>query len=219
MITDGVTEQIGKWEEGHGFAFGGCNCHTQAANPHKPIIAFYGDSITEGIRALGIDNDDMGNTNSATNAFPWYCCEALSAVSYRVGYGATGIEQVGSFNCTMMSVGYYYRGVPVQDDIQPDLIVINVGTNDSNSDSFAAGYSELLDELHNKYHSSIACMVPFNQAHRDEIESCVAKRNWCYLVRTDGWNLDYTDGIHPSKNGGRKAGELLAISLKEMELF
>lgn len=219
LITDGVNEQIGKWEEGHGFAFGGCNCQTQAFTLQKPIIAFYGDSITEGVRALGIDNDDMGNTNSATNAFPWYCCEDLEAVSYRVGYGATGIETTGSFNSTLMSVRYYYEGTPVDDNIQPDLIVINIGTNDDPTESFEAGYSQLLDEIHNVYHANVVCMVPFNQSHLEEIENCVAVREWCYLVRTDDWDLDYVDGIHPSRVGGRKAGKMLATLIQDMGLL
>ena len=153
IVTDGITEGIGKWANGTGFAFSGVTANQgsiSGAMPKNPQIMFFGDSITEGIRALGIDNTDMGNTNSATGAFPWYCCKKLNAIPFRVGYGATGINKTGSFNTAVNALKYLYNGTPV-DKYEPDAIVINYGQNDDGNTDFNNGYIEFLNTMHLMY--------------------------------------------------------------------
>ena len=95
-----MTEGEGKWDKEKGFALrdiipaeGGVIC---GIRPTEKTIFFYGDSITEGIRALNMSASSDGN--SATNSYAWQCSEALGVTPYLIGYGATGILSAGSFH-------------------------------------------------------------------------------------------------------------------------
>ena len=46
-------------------------------------------------------------------------------------------------------------------------------------------------------------------------EFCKDKK-WCYLIETVGWNITYTDGLHPDANGGLVAGENIALEIKKV---
>ena len=100
IIADGMTEGEGKWEQEKGFALrsvvpaGGGKIF--GIRPTEKVIFFYGDSITEGIRALNMSASSNGN--SATHAYSWQCAETLGVTPYLVGYGATGIISKGSFH-------------------------------------------------------------------------------------------------------------------------
>ena len=70
--------------------------------PTEKVIFFYGDSITEGVRALGMSANSDGN--SATNAYSWQCAETLGVTPYLIGYGASGIIMPGSFNTMLNAI-------------------------------------------------------------------------------------------------------------------
>lgn len=220
IITDGITENIGKWANGTGFAFAGTDLaldNIEGVIPCNPLIAFYGDSITEGIRALGVDDTDMGNTNSATGAFPYFTCEKLNAISYRVGYGATGITNNGSFHAAIDAVKYFYQNVPATLSY-PDAIVLEYGQNDSNasSEDFIDGYQALLDLIRTKYSGvRVFMMIPLSQRKAAEIRTLAANNPWCTLVESADWSgITYADGIHPNAAGAKVAGEYLADFIK-----
>lgn len=215
LITDGITENIGKWENGTGFAFSGVTGGTcTEAIPTNPMIAFYGDSITEGIRALGISQSDMGETNSATGAFPWFTCEKLGAVSYRVGYGASGVLVTGSFNTAINALNYYYANHPVN-EFYPAIIVANYGENDSTADetAFANAYQAFIDAAKIKYPGVVIfVVVPFSQKHASALGTLVQNNtDSCILVETGDWTgITYADGVHPLSAGAEVIGQYLS---------
>ena len=214
IVTDGITENIGKWENGTGFAFADVTVASGEVSgvlPANPQIMFFGDSITEGIRALGIDDTDMGNTNSATGAFPWYCCQKLNAIPFRIGYGATGINVTGSFNTAINALEYLYNGVPVG-DYYPDAIVINYGQNDGNNSTFNNKYIAYLNAMHIMYPGvKVYMMIPFSQNRADRIRTVAQNFNWVTVVETSTWTgITYADGTHPLAAGAKVAGEDLA---------
>ena len=217
IITDGITEEIGKWANGTGFAFSDVTVNQGSVSgvmPKNPQIMFFGDSITEGIRALGIDNTDMGNTNSATGAFPWYCCKKLNAIPFRIGYGATGINKTGSFNTAINALEYLYNGTPV-DKYYPDAVVINYGTNDNGNTDFNDGYIAYLNAMHLMYPGvKIYVMIPFNQHLASRITTVASGFDWVKLIETANWDgITYADGTHPLAAGAEVAGNYLADAL------
>lgn len=89
IIIDGMTESEKKWNNEIGVALRNIDYgygKISGILPTNKLIAFYGDSITEGIRALNINADSDGN--SATHSYVWYCCRNLKTVPYFIGFGA-----------------------------------------------------------------------------------------------------------------------------------
>ncbi|NGT96493.1 BppU family phage baseplate upper protein [Clostridium perfringens] len=216
VIIDGLTETENKWYEEMGVAFEKAIVDESGLiigiYPRNKKIMFYGDSITEGVRVLGMEAN--ANENSSIGAFPFVTCKNVNAISYRVGFGGSGVTQGGNGgvpkclsvidNMTYMKKAPYF---------EPDLIVINHGTNDSgaNSTIFKTEYNKVLDRLKIKYSGvPIFAVIPFNQRHAQDIRDCVTDRKYCYLIETSGWKITYTDSIHPNIKGGKIAGEKLA---------
>ena len=218
IVADGMTESEGKWEKEKGFALrsvtpseGGSIC---GIRPTEKTIFFYGDSITEGIRALNMSASSKGN--SATNAYSWQCAETLGVTPYLIGYGATGILSKGSFHTMQNAIDYLSEGRPVDETVIPDIIVVNHGTNDGkySAEDFGEALTETLTHLREKYSSApIVYLIPFCGVHADTISAVVAKMDHAFVIHTEGWNIPCTDSLHPSAEGAEKAGNLLASSL------
>ena len=218
IITEGVHEHVGKWNNAKGYAFknvvpseGG---EILGIKPTDKIIFFYGDSITEGINAIGATG--YGESHSATNAYPWYCSEKLGAVMYNIGYGAKGLINTGSFNTMINAIDRMTSKRVVSMDITPDLIVINHGHNDQyySADAMKAALEKTITHLKEKYPGvAIVYMIPFNQAHASVIEEYMSGVENSYGVITKNWKISMTEGVHPNKAGAKLAGENLAEEL------
>ena len=221
IIADGMTEGEGKWKQEKGFALrsvtpseGGSIC---GIRPTEKTIFFYGDSITEGIRALNMSASSNGN--SATNAYSWQCAETLGVTPYLIGYGATGILSQGSFHTMQNAIDYLSEGRPVNDTVIPDIIVVNHGTNDGkySSEVFGEALSETLVHLREKYpEAPIVYLIPFCGVHADTIKSVVKSMDNTFVVDTEDWDIPCTDSLHPSTEGAEKSGKLLASALVDI---
>lgn len=223
IITDSVTESVGKWDEERGFALKSITVSDDGemlgVKPEDKVIFFFGDSITEGVAAL--EKGSKSQHNSVTGAYSWLTAEALNAVPYIVGYGASGITKPGSFNTMENAIQYYSNNRPVNDGIQPDVIVINHGHNDRSADSET--FKEvllrtiaLLKELYPN--AEIVYMIPFSQAKSVEIKSCVYSLydDSVHVVETSNWVVDKTDGVHPSAGGAATVAGKLSEALIEI---
>ena len=221
IITDGIAENIGKWPNGTGYAFSDITSSGTITGviPCNPQIMFFGDSITDGTMVLGHDKQDLGTKNSATSAFPWYCCEQLGAIPFRVGYGGSGITVKGSFETAQNALRYLYKGAPTGTYF-PDAIVINLGTNDAwtSSKAFINGYNAFLKKIKETYPGvKTFLMIPFSGAHAKDIKTIGKQNKWCYVIDASRWKkkMEYTeDGIHPTAKGAQYAGERLAKEMK-----
>ena len=221
IIADGMTEGEGKWDKEKGFALhsiipseGGILC---GIRPTEKTVFFYGDSITEGIRALNMSASSNGN--SATNSYAWQCAEALGVTPYLIGYGATGILSTGSFHTMKNAIDYLSSGRPVINTEAPDLIVVNHGTNDGkySAEVFGEALAETLTHLREKYpEAPIVYLIPFCGVHADTIKSVVKSMDNTFVVDTESWNIPCTDSLHPSAEGAEKAGKLLASALTDL---
>ena len=219
IIADGMTEGEGKWDQEKGFAIKSITPAEGGSiigiKPTEKVIFFYGDSITEGIRALNMNATSDGN--SATNAYSWQCAEALGVTPYLIGYGASGIIMPGSFHTMLNAIDYLSDGRPVDDSVQPDVIVVNHGSNDvgQNRKLFEEQLTVTLHRLREKYPTApIVYLIPFEQTHARVIPGVVEKMENAYVIETRLWNISYTDGIHPDAAGAKYAGEMLAAELK-----
>lgn len=217
VVTDAINQEIGKWDLGNGFAFNKLSTDGTIAGltPVDPVIMYFGDSITEGIRTLGMDANGPGC--SVLHAYSWLSAQNLHAHPYLVGYGATGLYSKGSFNTNDYSVDWMTQGI-AEKEIQPNLIVVNIGTNDGgiNDDGFKDLYKSFVHKLFLKYPGvPIACMIPFNQIHANPITEVVSEAKDCFLIPTQGWDLTFTDGTHPDQAGSVKAAYNLAKAIQE----
>jgi lysophospholipase L1-like esterase len=221
LIADGMTEGEGKWDQEKGFAIRSVTPAEGGSivgiKPTEKVVFFYGDSITEGIRALNMNATSDGN--SATNAYSWQCAETLGVTPYLIGYGASGIIMPGSFHTMLNAIDYLSDGRPVDDSISPDIIVVNHGTNDvgQNRQLFEEQLTVTLNRLREKYpEAPIVYLIPFEQTHARVIPGVVEKMENAYVIETRGWKISYTDGIHPDVAGAKYAGEQLAAALVEI---
>ena len=218
IIADGMTEGEGKWDLEKGFALKSVTPAEGGSivgiKPTEKVVFFYGDSITEGIRALNMNATSDGN--SATNAYSWQCAEALGVTPYVIGYGASGIIMEGSFSTMLNAIDYLSDGRPVDDDVKPDVIVVNHGSNDvgQNRLLFEEQLTVTLNRLREKYpEAPIVYLIPFEQTHSRVIPGVVEKMENAYVIETRKWEITYTDGIHPDAAGAKAAGDQLAAAL------
>lgn len=222
VVIDGLTESEDKWIGERGIAFKDVTVDVGGSVtgivPKNRKILFHGDSITEGIRVLNMNADSTGN--SATGAFPYIASTNLNAISYRVGFGNSGVTKGGSGGVPeLIQVIDKMTNARESPYIEPDLVVMNMGTNDSasTSDNFTQKLNAVLDRFTIKYSGTpIFVMVPFNQARKTEITIAVSARSNMYLVETEYWNITTTDGIHPNVGGGVTAGKKLAEAIKSV---
>lgn len=218
IIADGMTEGEGKWDLEKGFALKSVTPAEGGSivgiKPTEKVVFFYGDSITEGIRALNMNATSDGN--SATNAYSWQCAETLGVTPYLIGYGASGIIMEGSFSTMLNAIDYLSDGRPVDDDVKPDVIVVNHGSNDvgQNRLLFEEQLTVTLNRLREKYpEAPIVYLIPFEQTHSRVIPGVVEKMENAYVIETRKWEITYTDGIHPDAAGAKAAGDQLSAAL------
>jgi hypothetical protein len=195
----------------------------KAIVPINKKIVFFGDSLTRGIRALGIESDEVPNPNSAYLSYAWYTAYYLNATPIFTGYGSSGVTANGEFSKCINAINYVVSGVE-SDDLETDLIVINHGHNDvgTASDTFVAEYGAVLDRFMTKYPGvPVVCLTPFNHRFESEIKTCADARPWCHYINATSWYLEryYADGPgHLLAEGAQYCGEKLAKAIKALKL-
>jgi lysophospholipase L1-like esterase len=197
----------------------------QLLAPPRPAsvrMAFYGDSITEGIRALGDPLTPDGADGTRTYAS--VTGRALHADIDQVGFGKQGVMRVGVGNVPSApeSFPYNFQGSVADPRFDPDIVVLLQGSNDSvpTDEEFAPAYLSYLRQVRAAApHAWIFAMEPLIGRHVAVIQSDVAQLAdpRIVFVNTDGWldrhsTLDYTDTVHPTVAGHLKvASQLVPI--------
>lgn len=200
----------------------------ETPRPAQPKLEIFGDSITEGVVVQG--NSYMGHSgqcwkNDAVYSYPTQTGMMLKADYRQVGFGYQGLLKTGDGGVPAAndSFPWIYEGVP-RDDWQPDLVVINQGTNDGSKPAatFRAAYTTFLTTIRSAYpNAKLVALRPFNGAQAPEIQSAVMAANTAgdervYYVDTTGWlgNDDFVDGLHPNVQGSGKAATALVAAIK-----
>ena len=187
-------------------------------------MIFYGDSITEGIRSVSMAPDSDGS--SATHAYPWFCAQSLGVTPYYIGYGASGLIRVGWFHTMEKAMDYLSWQHPVEEspaaNQQPDLIVINHGTNDGGflTQEFIVAMRGTLAHLYKKYPNvPVVYVIPLQQTHAAVIRRLMAEYPKGYVIESEGWPVTFTDGIHPNGAGAKVMGEKVAEGIRKLGLI
>lgn len=228
VVVDGMGENDpiagGKWSGDIGVyvsSISGGGGYTKGVTFSNRQILFIGDSIVEGINALGAGSN--AKVNSAINGFAFRTARKLNAMPILCGYGGTAVLGDASFHRPIEAIYRHNDLEMVQDDdYYPDIIVIEHGYNDnaiiadgrSSKELFNIEYNRLIDACRIKYPGAvIMCMIPFAQSLADEIRGCASNRPGCYLIETAGWNCSTSDGDHLDAAGAEKAATNLSKAI------
>lgn len=197
----------------------------------KPALTleFLGDSITEGVI---VNEGRAGVLPGIPFTWPWLADARLSYVGQtalalgaewrQVGFGATGLVRAGSGGApgALESFPFFYAGCP-RDSWQPDVVVINQGTNEPPSPEYQSLYGQYLAMIRKAYpKAKIVALCPFSGAHRADIVAAVAARKASgdtrvYGIDTLGW---YSGPLHPNIEGSAALAEKLVRALKAQVL-
>jgi hypothetical protein len=210
---------------------------TLPAQKSKALIEFIGNSITSG----------SVTTNGNVSAFPWIVGETLGADRTAISY--PGITLVNGYYLNFnglpaigMEVSYTKTNTPpmrpaTTDPINiawnfnqytPDIVVINIGTNDGNgagvpTNTFQTSYLNFLKFIRGKFPKAhIFALRTFGgymatQTQNAATQLINAGDSRIHYVNTTNWLVrsDFaSDGLHPSDDGQKKAANLIANILK-----
>lgn len=186
-------------------------------------IEFIGDSVTEGYTGENADSHILSYAHLTAEKLGYdRSIIALGGITVTPGYGY--------FNDKTGMVNRYFKTRMYGDSADwdtskfiPDIIVINLGTNDRGQVAQAkiiASYTEFLEKLRAVYpHTPIFAMVPFCHdasltiAAEKTVQAAVTEKSLknVYLIETASWGIDPgKDNTHPPKEEHIKAAEKLA---------
>jgi lysophospholipase L1-like esterase len=197
---------------------------TQIPAARNRLIEFVGDSITAGCCAL---------TNYVLDDYSWLTGEALNADHTQIAYSgiclqnaSCGENSLGMSNQFFKLQTIRYLNSPAWDfnRYQPNQVVINLGTNDSVSDSvFQGTYTTFLQNVRAKYpNADIFVLRTFGGFRVAPTQAAVNARisagdTKIRYVDTTGWvtpgTSDFSDSLHPSVSGHVKIANRLTSVL------
>ena len=149
----------------------------------------------------------------------------LRAEWRQVGFGSQGISKGGSGGVPNArdAFNWFYAGA-ARDAWQPDVVVINQGTNDRtiSGAAFSPLYSAFLAEIRQAYpDAKRVCLRPVVGAFGSEIQAQVQARKTSgdtkvFYIDTAGWTVpsDFRDSLHPTQAGSIKIAGLLVAALR-----
>ena len=146
------------------------------------MIEFVGDSITCGYACLGINKTDdvqSAETTEGTSSYAYLTAEALNADQSMISISGIGIYK-GSWTAPMTDVYpcISYRRDPSQKDFKPertpDVVVINLGTNDesrigADTAAFKTHVETLISQIRSAYTADTPIIFCFNSMKRGKI--------------------------------------------------
>ena len=188
-----------------------------SGRPGGPRLEFYGDSITQGVRALSEHPESEGA--DGTTSYAYLTARAFGATSYQVGFGSQGISKPGNGEVPagVDSFGWNFAGSPAERVAAPDVVVINLGVNDPTLE--AEEYAGYVRRVRSAYPSStIVALTPFSGKHAETIQAAIKSLDDANLVCIDstGWITedDCTDLVHPTVAGHAKIADHLIAALE-----
>lgn len=220
LVIDGLSKAEDTWNSEAGVGIMSVKGVTKgsvvtAIRPQNKLIAFYGDSITQGVRTNSSALTTSGT--SAVKSYAFHCAQALNRIPFTVGFGGSGILEKGDFNQAVVTFQYQSASRPAT-TIDSDIIVMEYGTNDPLSKNITPGYKGLIEQIHRTNpNAQLIAMIPFNQAHAAQIRTAAASYSYCHVFETKNLAITYTDtNIHPNASSSATIGSALANFIKQL---
>jgi len=200
------------------------------ARPAK-LVEYLGDSITEGVLVLNTGprekwtRDRWPDFSDGRRSWAYQSALLAGAEPRTVGFGRLGLtlNAHGGVPPAIYSFPLVYNEMPIDKSRLPDVVVINMGTNDMKpavKEAFGPLYLAYVKLIRETYPAAwILCLRPFNGAHADTIQKGAESGGDAKVkyVDTTGW-IDparhTTDGVHLSLEGNKVAAEKMAAILK-----
>lgn len=157
------------------------------AKSQKEQYLFIGDSLFEGYNALG------DGLHSYENSIPYRIGEIMDVVPVAVAAPGSGIVCKEIFS-TVEDMAFKN-----EINCNPTKIFISAGSNDIKLNisplEEKASYQHLINTVHDKFpNATIYCLVPlYGQAYN----SVMHEMTGCEIIDTNGWQITFTDKIHP----------------------
>jgi hypothetical protein len=170
-------------------------------------ILIYGDSLTEGVRTVGESAANDTDRNDAASCWSYALGRLLGAEVAIVAFGNQGLSVGGSGNVPALpsSYNFQYSGATRSFATPPDLVVINIGTNDGSTNTVSAMTGLLNGLLTATGGKPIAVLRPFNGNQATNLQSAIAgcsNPGACHYIDTTGFfNTTYgadSTNLHPS---------------------
>lgn len=212
----------GCWTHEKGVSFSGLtvdkNATIEPYFPQNKRVLFFGDSITHGANAVGSDKTIMSNSAGEV-AFPSIVCRELSTIPLQVGYPGTGLTQASSDGMAKMSFTIDYKtSGQLNTDERPDIIVLNIGTNDyaTNATTFKDTYRIFIKKLIQRFGNVPIFMCDGFTARRyvAEMQALANEFSNCLYIDTSSVSIPTTDGTHPNTTGHENVGVFIAEFIK-----
>lgn len=211
VVVKSTTESQNRWSAAAtavkltGIEVAPSTCTTVAIEQRTLNVLCFGDSITEGVRALNNSSTDDTDKNDATQGYAYRLGELLGAEVGVVGFGGLGFNATGSGSVPVLSSSWNLLYTGQARDVAttpPDLIVINLATNDSSSVTAAATTALNAMLAATPSATQIAVMRPFNGNRASELQAAIAActtPDRVTYIDTTGWfdSADASDSLHP----------------------
>ena len=213
VIVKSMTETQNRWNPGAStrVVFTGLTLAAGAAVA-PPLAApisllIYGDSITEGVRTLGEFAANDTDRNDAMMGWAYRLGALLGAEVGVVGFGAQGLSTGGSGNVPALGAAWnlLYAGTARNFTPQPDLVILNIGTNDGTANTTAAMTGLLNSLIEACPGKPIAILRPFNANQaanlQTAIAACTSPAQCHYITTAAVFSTAYgadTMALHPA---------------------
>lgn len=171
----------------------------------NPKILFMGDSITAG--------DGIRNVYQP---YAYKLCNKLNAQIISCALCGTGVAHSSvddRIPHLQILFDYMFNGEFTYINT-PNLVIINIGTNDwgITSDAFITAYESLLSDIKQRFGDvPILAVCPFNGSHKEDMKSFIENYTNTYFISSDDIKGKYTttDGVHPDVAGAEVLAEFL----------
>ncbi|WPC16826.1 SGNH/GDSL hydrolase family protein [Pediococcus inopinatus] len=219
IVFAGNSDSDEIWQQSQGLAI----THLSVPNPGVAIpvkpagktIAFIGDSITAGCWVL---KRTPSSGYAAEQNYAAQTARNLDAQDLRIAYSAAGLLRYGTGGVPAAPrfIKYIDFETPAP-QYHPDVVVINIGTNDRRFDGslMKIQFLNFFHELQNLFpEATLSVLIPYNQSFAKEIRELVQENpSLFFLIETAQWPLTFTDQAHPDLQGSAVAAKQLTNAL------
>lgn len=226
-----VNQANSKYKSGIAYCFVGGSCNQGgrivSVLPTNKSVVFFGDSITEGLGALGEidinepwDERHYSENSSSIASWPFLLSQKLNVIPFKAGYGSDGYMRAdGSFNKFLIELTTLKENLLASEYI-PDLVILAHGQNDydvGDYSTFVSSAREAFEWCHSFFPGvQILQVVPFARSGlKIRLDQAASGLPYVHVIDTTGWNISTNgDGVHPDVAGHLQAATLLEPIVK-----